>query len=245
MRPSKPLLSLAVTCTSLALLAGCGGGGGDSSSTAATSTAEGSTPTPPTSAKAEQDNVPKKSNPVKATSPNGGSEAAKGSKPAKPSSDPAPTDPKPLPNEGTDAVAAGVPTVKVGDNSIQEYGLEAPSAERIEVASIAQAYLQAQAAGDWDVACSHLAAPVHKKLVLLGKSAPSPVGCEGAMEALLSRKPKAELQSAAEIEVLSLRVKGSQAFVIYRDGNGEPFNLPLIDEGEWKISAPVGIGLVL
>lgn len=156
------------------------------------------------------------------------------------------TDPRPLPNQGSAAVAAGVPTVKGGDNSIQTYGVEADSRERARVAVIARSYLKAQASGRWGAACDRLIALLHRRLKMLAGGAKSlrGQGCAGAMAAVVGRASPAELRQSAQIHVLSLRVRGKQAFVIYRDGSGHPFNLPLVREnGEWKLSALAGIGL--
>ena len=67
-----------------------------------------------------------------------------------------------------------------------------------------------------------------------------------AFAALLSRTPRKTLRDGVRIHVLSLRMEGSNAFVIYRNASGRPFNLPLRREGgEWKITAPLGIELAL
>ncbi len=258
MRTSKPLCSLTAALASFALLAfacGCGSGGGDSSTSAsetsapggsgsASATGAGSTSTSAANqnsadpnAKSAKSDGAKESGSAKEKPATGVSATAKA---------PAPTDPKPLPNQGSKAVAPEVPTTKGGDNSIQEYGTEATSAERVEVSSIVQDYLSTQAAGSWGTACSYLWSPVRERMQSLGESAGSGQGCAEAMAGALSKMSQAELQKRAEINVLSMRTQGERAFVIYRDGSGEPFNLPLIhQDGEWKITTLAGIGLVL
>ena len=71
-------------------------------------------------------------------------------------------------------------------------------------------------------------------------------GCEGAMAALLGKAPQGALQKAAEIQALSFRTQGDRGFLVYRDGTGKPYNLPLsLEGGQWKVGALAGIGLVL
>jgi hypothetical protein len=220
------LLTLAI----IALLAGCGGGGGGSTSTLSTTASGGATTQPSTA-------QPKKK----------GGGKPQSTKPQQPNGS-APTASAPLPNQGTRAVAPGVPTAKGGDNSIQAYGVEADSAERVQLATIAKGYLDAQAAGRWAAACSYLDSKLRSNLASLAASSPASVGrgCAGGIATLLSTATPAALQSAARIHVLSLRVKGDQAFVIYRDGAGKPFNLPLIRQrGDWRLSATLGVALVL
>lgn len=225
----RALLAIAIVAL---VLVGCGGGS-SSTSTLSSSSASGSPGPAAAPPEAAQEPKPKDEQNAAAS---------------KPKSQGALTDPGPLPNQGTEVVAPGVPTAKGGDNSIQRYGLEADSRERQQVASIAKGYLDAQAAGRWAEACADLFFPIRKNLEKLASSA-QPLagkGCAGAMAAIVGKRPSAERQEAADIHVLSLRVNGTQAFVIYRDGAGRPSNLPLVrDGGEWKVSALAGIGLVL
>lgn len=59
-------------------------------------------------------------------------------------------------------------------------------------------------------------------------------------------RQKQLLRSGARIHVLSMRVKEPQAFVIYRNGAGKAYNLPLRREGgQWKINTIAGIALAL
>jgi hypothetical protein len=225
-------------------LAGCGGGGDSSTSTATTTQTSTATTQADTTAKSAP-----KAKPKPETKQSQQQEQPKEPPPApKPYSGPAPTDPNPLPNQGTKRVAPGVPTSHGGDNSVQRFGTEAGSSERIEATQVVQAYLTAQAQGRWSEACSYLTSKVRSGLEALADKAKGKAGsgCEGAMGALLGKVPEAALRKAAEIQVLSFRVQGDQGFVVYRDGEGTPYNLPLDREGgEWKVGALVGVGLVL
>ncbi len=225
---SALILVLAVALPAAAV-AGCGGGGSSTSSTTTASTA-----TATTQKKAEKQQKQK-------SSKQGGSrqEQLSGS---------APTDPGPLPNQGTKAVAPGVPTVKHGDNSIQTYGTETSATQRIAATRLVKSFLDNEAAGSWDTACGELRSLIRNKLTQLVKRAPASVGhgCAAGMRVLLSKTRPSVFRSAARIHVLSFRSKGPQAFLIYRDGAGKAYNLPLRREGgQWKIGALIGVALVL
>jgi hypothetical protein len=158
----------------------------------------------------------------------------------------APTSSASLSNEGTKAVAPGIPISRGGDNSVQEYGVEATSAERVQAASFAKAYLDARAARRWAEACAYLASSTRIKLVAFaGKLIGSAEGCASAMQALSAGVPDAARRGAAQIRVFSLRVKGERALLIYQDGDGTMSVLPMVgDGGEWMVAALTGAPLV-
>ena len=160
----------------------------------------------------------------------------------------APTTSASLPNEGTRRVAPGVPTAKGGDNSIQEFGVEAPSAERVQASRVLQAYLDARLAGKYALACSYLSGPMKAQLGQFGAGArgQAPPDCTQVMRAFTEGVPKAALRTAAQIRVLSMRVEDGQAFLLYRDGEGLPSSIPMNEEGgAWKVSAIAGSALFL
>ncbi len=155
----------------------------------------------------------------------------------------APTDGAALPNEGTKAVAPGVPTSNGGDNSIQAFGVESDSAERVRAATTAASYLRALADGRWAEACSDFSAATRSRL---GRFAQQGEGCAGAMGTFAGQLPRSALLSAAKIHVLSMRVQGDHAFLIYRDGEGTASELPLArNGGEWKVAAISAAALTL
>lgn len=158
----------------------------------------------------------------------------------------APTTRQPLPNEGSKTITPGVPTAKGGDNSIQEFGVEGESDQRVEAATTAKAYLDARAAGRWSAACAYLAGPVRKQIEAFAGAGSGSGACPEAMRTLTEGVSKGILRVAAEIEVLSMRAEGSRAFLIYRDGNGVPSQIPMSREGDkWKVAAIAGSPLVL
>jgi hypothetical protein len=145
-------------------------------------------------------------------------------------------------------VAPGVPTAKGGDNSVQGYGVEASSAERVRAAAVAAAYLRAQAAGSWARACSYLSASLRSRLGAAPRQGPSgEAGCAKAISILLAKAPKSVLRRAAHIDVISMRTNGDQGFLIYREaGGGAVASLPLtLEGGRWKVGSLSGVQLPL
>jgi hypothetical protein len=244
MRVSRLLPALAVAL----FLAGCGGGDDDSTTTGAGGEmttrqqggGEGGGTTPERNG-ARQGGGEKQ----------GGAGAA--DKPAstvpfREPTGPAPTDAGSLPNEGERTATPGVPLAKGGDNSIQEFGVEGPSDDRVRAARVFQAYLNARLDGDWALACSYLSQSMKRQLASFGGQArgQGPPDCAQTMRAFTQGVPKAALRSAADINVLSMRVEGGQAFLLYRDGKNLPSSVPMNEEGgAWKVSAIAGSALFL
>lgn len=163
-----------------------------------------------------------------------------------------PTPRAPLPNEGEKRPAPDVPTTKGGDNSIQEYGLEGPSEDRVGAARTLQAYLTAQTAGRWGRACSYLSAATKEELErLVGQAKtkdeePKPEGCAEIMRALGGSASGSASRKAADIRVRSMRVAGDQAFAVYEDSEGRSFAIAMDREGDsWFVGDISGNSLAL
>jgi hypothetical protein len=147
----------------------------------------------------------------------------------------------------TSKAAPGVPTSKGGDNSIQTYGREAGSPERARAAVLVRAYLEARAAEDWEKACSYLAARQRRELELLaGRSLQlAHPSCAAAEASLVTPGSKPALRAEARIHVLSLRLDGSHAFLIYKRPDERFYATALSREGgRWKVFsvAPAPLG---
>lgn len=133
--------------------------------------------------------------------------------------------------EGQKAAAPGVPTSKGGDNSIQTWGVEASSAERVRVADLVRRYLNARVGGDWAEACSLLAAKQRAGYARLGEGA-----CARGMDFFTERASARAPKRKAEIEVLSFRIGGGYGFLIYRRPDGKVYATAVEPEAsEWKI----------
>jgi hypothetical protein len=164
-------------------------------------------------------------------------------------SGPAPTPHRSLPNEGTRKVAPGVPTAKGGDNSIQEFGVESASSDRIAATRTLKTYLDARAGGDWGSACAKISAALKEEFIQYAarqSAQGGPPGCAKALRSLTEGVPASALRTAAAIRVLSMRVKSSGAYLVYKNGEGTPMAIPMTREGgEWKVTALDGSALLL
>jgi hypothetical protein len=145
-------------------------------------------------------------------------------------------------------VAPDVPTAKGGDNSIQEFGVESASTDRIAATRALKTYLDARAADDWGQACAEISAGLKAEFRQFGEqSTPGkPSSCAKGLRMLTAEVPPSALRTAATIRVLSMRVKGSTAYAVYRNGEGTPSAIPMSREGgEWKVGALDGSVLLL
>jgi hypothetical protein len=245
---SRGLLVLA-GCVGVLVLSGCGGSSdSDSASTAASTTAEATTtPQPPnqnTTAKAPEGDKQGKAKSNVSNAKQGDKDSSSSSSPKKhlklvkvPAISSAP-------KAGSKRPAPGVKTVKDGDNSVQEYGVEADEAARREAAIALQGYLNARAKEDWGTACSLLAKKPAEQLERVQRAAAKQGqelnGCPGTMALL--KEGEAQTQEQAQItEVLSLRgggeISGDPSYLIFTAPPGNTlFSMPMyLQGGAWKV----------
>jgi hypothetical protein len=138
-----------------------------------------------------------------------------------------------------------VPRSKGGDNSIQDYGQEASTADRAAAAAVLVTYLHAYAGGDAQTACSLLSSSAAQVLGrLTGAATPSRqrgAACSGILRRLSAEMPAPARGQLAGVRLLSLRVGEGRAFAIYTDaGPGASF-MPMVKQGaDWKVNAIAG-----
>jgi hypothetical protein len=147
--------------------------------------------------------------------------------------------------------------VKGGDNSVQEFGSEAPGPERDAAATAVHNFLDARAQEAWEAACSYLASDVRSSLeefaakaneaaTKQGKEAQlGDTSCAGILAKLTNRAALPELRKeAAQADVGSLRVEGDRAFVVYTGLSGTILAIPVTNEdGSWKVGSLAGTPL--
>jgi hypothetical protein len=222
-------------------LGGCGGGddSGSTSGTKETATADtttSQTPNQGTTAqapeKAKQDEG--KSNSSSATQDNkDGSSSSSPKKHLKLVKVPAISS---RPVAGSRHPAPGVKTVKGGDNSVQEYGVEAGESERTEAAIALQGYLNARATEDWGTACSLLS---KKPTEQLEKISGHKAGCAEVLAATGKGAPS--MPGSVIGEVLSFRgggdIEGNPSYLIFTGPPGATlFSMPMyLQGGAWKV----------
>ncbi len=129
-----------------------------------------------------------------------------------------------------------------GDNSIPNYGSEAPPTERERATAALAAFLQARAKGEWPRACTYLATPTRTQLErLLGAAAKGKAqagGC-GRTLAALSKGPAAAHADSLTLTggVVALRIKGKSAFALFHGPKGSKYVMPMVSEGgAWKMN---------
>jgi hypothetical protein len=210
--PKKTLIAIAAA--GALALAGCGGSGGGSSSTMSAATTQTSAAKKSAQAKSKPKQTGGKSQSAKATAPSGSAAKGKAGKKA--------------------SVAQENATI------VRTYGTAGSSAERDQAAQVAALFLSARAAGNWTQACANLASWLRSQLEPYAQTtAGSPTQrCAAVLGGYEAKVPQATRQSQADVHALALRVKGDEALLIYRDGAGKTFDIPMRREGgEWKTGA--------
>jgi hypothetical protein len=233
----RALLALGV-CVALAL-GGCGGSDDSASTTSSASEAttsasatrpspQSTTPTARGEEKSKQTNTPSTSKGDSQKQGNGGSKP-------NPQRVKAPAISS-APIAGSKSPAPGVKTVPGGDNSVQEYGVEADESSRREAAIALQAYLNARAEEDWGTACSYLA---QRPTAQLEKLAGNKASCAEVLEE--TGKGVQSQPGSAITEVLSLRgegdISGDPSYLIFKGPpGGTLFSMPMyLEGGAWKV----------
>jgi hypothetical protein len=234
---SRGLLVFGV-CLAL-VLGGCGGSSDTTSTTASTSEATAATTGAQTEDKSPGAQAPEKRKQDKGKS--GGSTAKEGDKDNSSSSKhPKPVKPPAISSAavaGSKAPAPGVKIVKGGDNSVQEYGVEADESERREASIALQGYLNARATEDWGTACSLLAQRPTEQLERL--AGPSKAGCAEVLKATAKGTPS--MPGSSITEVLSFRgegdIPGNPSYLIFKGPPGQTlFSMPMyLEGGAWKV----------
>src|SRR5262249_1998769 len=148
------------------------------------------------------------------------------------------------PTPGSRAVAPGVPVTKGGDNSIQAFGTEGEEDPRAQAISNLTAYLNARLQGGWARACSLASDQFREELKRLIESAKAkgaakkPEGCPGTLALLTSPQARAELRRRFQVnEVLSFRIRGEYAYLIFRGEEGKAMFVAMADDGgQWKVN---------
>lgn len=128
--------------------------------------------------------------------------------------------------------------VKVGDNSIPDYGTEATASDRARAATALGAYLLARARGQWSTACAYLTSETRTKLeAFAGSSNGKPGGCGPAYRALTGPTPAAARADVLSGGLAALRIKGEKAFALFYGPHAQKYMMPMASEGgAWKVT---------
>jgi hypothetical protein len=123
------------------------------------------------------------------------------------------------------------------DNSIPNFGSEAPASEQQRATAVLAGYLRARAGGEFSRACSYLALATRGELErLAGGANGQSKGC-GAILAALSRGPAASRADPLAGGVAALRVRAKSAFALFHGPGNSKYVMPMVSEGgAWKVS---------
>jgi hypothetical protein len=120
------------------------------------------------------------------------------------------------------------------DNSVPTFGSEADATERAAAGASLGRYLRARARQDWAAACRGLAASTREGFEKLARS--HATSCAPILAAL-SRK--ADLADPLTAGLLSLRVRGRNAFALFYGPGHQQYIVPMLREGDaWKPTQP-------
>jgi hypothetical protein len=140
------------------------------------------------------------------------------------------------PSSGGSGGGAASFRVAHGDNSIPEFGSEAPASERQRATAALAAYLRARAAGDWATVCTYLTGPTRRQLEGLTRPPKGRFkGC-GPVLGAISTEPAAA-RATTLTSVAAFRVKGANAFILFYGPHASKYIIPMVREGSaWKVS---------
>jgi len=137
--------------------------------------------------------------------------------------------------------------VKVGDNSIPDFGSEATTAERKIAGAALATYLRARSNGDWSAACSYLLPTVRTQLEKLAGAYKGKLkGCAGVLAALEAHTPPVVRADALGHSLAALRIKDGHGFALYYGPHNQKYVMPMSEEGSaWKVGqlAPIAYPL--
>ncbi len=121
------------------------------------------------------------------------------------------------------------------ENSIKTYGSAASSAQKAALSAAAFSFFKAIAASDYAKVCEGLSAPNRKGLLAFTKAKHQSSGCPAILKTLIGTRAVPEATKAAAGRLISVRVKGDTAFVIFAPKGGKPSYFVLKREaGAWK-----------
>lgn len=127
-----------------------------------------------------------------------------------------------------------------GDNSVQNYGSEADTAELQEVEGTIAAFLDARAAGNWPRVCAYLSKSTLQPIEQMVASSPQlkGKGCGALLDALSGASPPQARANTMTHGLASFRADGEQGFALYHGAQGVDYFLVMRKEdGVWKAGA--------
>jgi len=119
---------------------------------------------------------------------------------------------------------------------IRTFGSEASGSQATQAEAAVRRFLDAEAAEEWEQACSYMAKQVRRLIESLA-SQKSDGSCPGFLQTSVEKLPQAERSQLGDIKTDSVRVKDKSGFVIYTTKGGEERALSVrLESGNWKVA---------
>jgi hypothetical protein len=120
------------------------------------------------------------------------------------------------------------------DNSVPTFGSEVGASERDQAEAALKSYLQAREREDWVSACQELAKSVRQGYEKLAKSS-AKAKASGCAPILAALSKGADLSDPLTGHLVSLRVKGPNAFALFYGPGHQQYIVPMNREGgQWR-----------
>ncbi len=124
---------------------------------------------------------------------------------------------------------------------MQEFGREGQVDEREQALATLKTFLKARAAGEWERACAATSRQFKRQIAVSAAALPKkerPKGCPATLQFVFKLIPQADLRASAEVrELLSFRVSGRYAYIIFRGAEDRADYIAMRnDDGVWRIN---------
>ncbi len=127
--------------------------------------------------------------------------------------------------------------VPKGDNSVPDFGHEAPVSQRQLAVSALTGFVQARARGEWSRVCQYLARPVIRQTESFAKTSEGRLKSCGQVLATLVTGPASERANPLVHGVAAIRIKEKTAFALFYGPNAVKYVMPMQNEhGTWKMT---------
>jgi len=118
------------------------------------------------------------------------------------------------------------------------FGEEASEEERDQASELLERNMSARAAGNYEVQCETLAAPVVKTIEGSGSSALGAKSCAEVLEAEAKKAPPGLLANNLVGPINALRVEGNNGYAVYHGKGNNDYAMKMEKEnGEWLVAA--------
>lgn len=124
------------------------------------------------------------------------------------------------------------------ESPLLDFGKEAGAEELDTAGEAVETFLEDRAAGDYAAICKLVAQKMLDKIEKLAKNSTGleDTSCPAFLEAFLRLTPE-EQRDSTEIDPGSLRVEGSDAYLLYSGPDDAVYAMPLRREGgQWKVA---------